>query len=107
MTGVYFDFDKSNLKQTGKDTLEAAVKYLNANPGAHVEIVGHTDSIGTDEYNRSLSDRRATTVMQYLQGRGIDASRMTIRGAGESDPVADNGTKEGRALNRRVVIIEL
>jgi OOP family OmpA-OmpF porin len=107
MTGVYFDFDKSNLKQAGKDTLEAAVKYLNANPGARVEIVGHTDNYGTDEYNRSLSDRRATTVMKYLQERGIDASRMTIRGAGESDPVADNGTKEGRALNRRVVIIEM
>ncbi|MBW7935497.1 MAG: OmpA family protein, partial [Gemmatimonadaceae bacterium] len=107
LTGVYFDFDKSNLKQAGKDTLEAAVKYLNANPGAKVEIQGHTDSIGTDEYNRSLSDRRATTVMKYLRDRGIDASRMTIKGYGESDPVADNGTKEGRALNRRVVIIEL
>ena len=107
MTGVYFDFDKSALKPAGKDTLESAVKYLNANPGVHVEIQGHTDSIGTDAYNRSLSDRRATTVMKYLRERGIDASRMTIKGMGESDPVADNGTKEGRALNRRVVIIEL
>ena len=107
LTGVYFDFDKSNLKQAGKDTLEAAVKYLNANPGARVEIQGHTDSIGTDAYNQSLSDRRATTVMKYLRERGIDPSRMSIKGYGESDPAADNGTKEGRALNRRVVIIEL
>lgn len=107
MSGVYFDFDKSNLKPVGKDTLEAAVKYLNANPGARVEIVGHSDSIGTDQYNRSLSDRRATAVRRYLQERGIDASRMSIRAAGESDPAADNGTTEGRALNRRVVIIEL
>ena len=107
MTGVYFAFDKSALTQAGKDTLEAAVKYLNANPGSKVEIQGHTDSLGTDAYNRSLSDRRATTVMTYLRGRGIDASRMSTKGLGESEPTADNGTKEGRALNRRVVIVEL
>lgn len=107
MTGVYFAFDKSNLTQAGKDTLEAAVKYLNGNPGSTVEIQGHADSIGTDEYNRSLSDRRATTVMTYLRSRGIDASRMSAKGFGESEPAADNGTREGRALNRRVVIVEL
>ena len=107
LSGVYFDFDKSALKKEGKDTLEAAVKYLNANPGSKVEIQGHTDSIGTDEYNRSLSDRRATSVMKYLRERGIDASRMSTKGLGESQPAADNGTKAGRAQNRRVVIIEL
>jgi len=107
LSGVYFGFDKSTLTQAGKDTLEAAVKYLNANPGAKVEIQGHTDSIGTDAYNRSLSDRRATAVMKHLRSRGIDAARMTTKGLGESEPVADNGTKAGRALNRRVVIIEL
>ncbi|MEK6612979.1 MAG: OmpA family protein [Gemmatimonadota bacterium] len=107
MTGVYFAFDKSDLTRAGKDTLEAAVKYLNANPGSTVEIQGHADSIGTDEYNRSLSDRRATTVMTYLRSRGIDASRMSAKGFGESEPAADNGTREGRALNRRVVIVEL
>lgn len=107
MTGVYFAFDKSALTTAGKDTLEAAVKYLNANPGSTVEIQGHTDNIGTDEYNRSLSDRRATAVMQYLRTRGIDASRMTSKGFGESQPAADNGTTEGRGLNRRVVIVEL
>jgi outer membrane protein OmpA-like peptidoglycan-associated protein len=107
LSGVYFDFDKSTLKKSGKDTLETAVKYLTANPGVRVEIQGHTDSIGTDGYNRSLSDRRATTVMKYLRTRGIDPSRMSTKGLGESQPAADNGTKEGRALNRRVVIIEL
>ena len=107
MSGVYFAFDKAALTKAGKDTLEAAVKYLTANPGARVEIQGHTDSIGTDAYNRSLSDRRATSVMTYLRSRGIDPSRMTTKGLGESEPAADNGTKAGRALNRRVVIIEL
>jgi OOP family OmpA-OmpF porin len=107
LSGVFFDFDKATLKKEGKDTLEAAVKYLNANPGAHVEIQGHTDSIGTDAYNRSLSDRRATTVMKYLRTRGIDPSRMTTKGYGKSEPAADKGTKAGRAQNRRVVIIEL
>lgn len=107
LSGVYFDFDKATLKKAGKDTLEAAVKYLTANPSAKVEIQGHTDSIGTDAYNRSLSDRRATTVMKYLRTRGIDPSRMTTKGLGESEPAADNGTKAGRAQNRRVVIIEL
>ncbi len=107
LTGIYFDFDKSDLKKAGKDTLEAAVKYLNANPGAKVEIQGHTDSLGTDAYNRSLSDRRATVVMKYLRSRGIEASRMSTKGLGENEPTADNGTKEGRALNRRAVIIEL
>lgn len=107
LTGVYFDFDKSSLKQAGKDTLEAAVKYLNANPGARVEIQGHTDNIGTDAYNQALSERRAATVLKYLRDRGIDASRMSTKGFGESNPAADNGTKEGRALNRRVVIIEM
>ena len=107
LTGVYFDFDKSTLKQAGKDTLEAAVKYMNANPGARIEIQGHTDSIGTDAYNQALSERRAAAVLKYLTGRGIDASRMSTKGFGESQPAADNGTKEGRALNRRVVIIEL
>ncbi len=107
MSGVYFAFDKSALTKAGKDTLEMAVKYLNANPGSKVEIQGHTDSLGTDAYNRSLSDRRATTVMKYLVSRGIDPSRMSAKGMGESEPTADNGTKAGRALNRRVVIIEL
>jgi OOP family OmpA-OmpF porin len=107
MTGVYFAFDQAALTQAGKDTLEAAVKYLSANPGSKVEIRGHTDNIGTDEYNRSLSDRRATTVMTYLRTRGIDASRMSAKGFGESEPAADNGTSSGRAQNRRVVIVEL
>ena len=107
MTGVYFAFDKSVLTQAGKDTLESAVKYLNANPGATVELQGHTDSIGTDAYNQKLSERRAAAVMKFLLSRGINANRMSTKGFGEGSPAADNGTKEGRALNRRVVIIEL
>jgi OOP family OmpA-OmpF porin len=65
---------------------------------------GHTDSVGSDAYNQALSERRAKAVVDYLGTLGIDASRMQAVGAGEANPVADNGTDEGRAQNRRVVL---
>ena len=70
-----------------------------------VEIAGHTDSVGTDEYNMGLSLRRAESVRNYLVDKGIPADRLTIRGYGESQPVADNATAEGRFQNRRVELI--
>jgi len=83
------------------------VRYLKANPTAKVEIQGHTDSIGTDKYNQSLSERRATAVMKFLREQAVDPSRTSTKGFGESQPVAGNGTREGRAISRRAVIIEL
>jgi outer membrane protein OmpA-like peptidoglycan-associated protein len=107
LEGVLFDFNKSTLTKAATNALGAAVTYLKANPNARIEVRAHTDSKGTDAYNQALSDRRATTVVNYLKAQGIDAGRMSAKGFGESEPVADNGTDEGRALNRRAVIIEL
>ena len=72
---------------------------------AHINVIGHTDSVGAAEFNQGLSERRATSVASYLETQGqVRPERMEISGRGENDPMADNGTDEGRALNRRVVI---
>ena len=105
--GVRFAFDKSTLTRVAKDTLQRAVAYLKAHPDARVEIQGHTDAKGTEEYNQKLADRRADAVKAYLASRGIATSKMSTRSFGKSQPEADNGSDEGRALNRRVVIVEI
>lgn len=101
-----FDFDKSDLKPEGQAELDAIGDKISSK-GAEVidiNVVGHTDSVGTDEYNQALSLRRATTVKDYIVGKGIDPGIIDVSGMGESSPVADNATKEGRAQNRRVEI---
>jgi outer membrane protein OmpA-like peptidoglycan-associated protein len=107
LEGVHFEFDKSTLTTLAKGNLGAAVTYLKANPNTRVEIQAHTDSKGSDAYNQALSERRAASVLAFLKANGIEAERMSTKGFGESQPVADNATDEGRALNRRAVIIEL
>lgn len=107
LEGVFFDFDKSVIKPEGRVKLDSAVKILNRYPDMKVEIQGHTDSIATEQYNIGLSNRRANSVKEYLISKGISASRLTTRGFGETSPAADNGTAAGRALNRRVVLIEV
>jgi OmpA-OmpF porin, OOP family len=72
-----------------------------------VEVAGHTDSIGTEEYNQGLSERRAESVRAYLESKGISATRLTARGYGELQPIASNDTEEGRAQNRRSEMIVL
>ena len=102
---TYFDFDKSNLKPEGKDTLDALVRDMgDLNAIANIEAVGHTDSIGTEEYNQGLSERRAATVKNYLVDKGVPSDKIETRGMGESSPIATNQTREGRAKNRRVEI---
>ncbi|MFW6322584.1 MAG: OmpA family protein [Guyparkeria sp.] len=102
---TYFDFDKSNLKPEGKETLDELVSDMgDLNSIAEVEVIGHTDSIGTEEYNQGLSERRAATVKDYLTSKDVPADVINTEGRGELEPVATNETREGRAKNRRVEI---
>ncbi|MFZ3003105.1 MAG: OmpA family protein [Undibacterium umbellatum] len=99
-----FDFDKSVVKPEGRLALD---DLLNKLQGMNTEVmitVGHTDSIGSDDYNQKLSIRRAEAVKAYLVSKGIDSSRVYTEGKGETQPVADNKTSEGRAKNRRVTV---
>ena len=99
---ILFAFSKSDLGEDAKTNLNKLVSILNQYPNTNIEIQGHTDSRGTDEYNMGLSERRAATVRDYLQSQGIDPMRMTTRGFGESAPAYTNETVEGMAQNRRV-----
>ena len=103
LQSVHFEFDRSRLTPLGRRVLDEAAEKLTDNPGLTVEIEGHTDSIGTDLYNLGLGQRRAEVVKGYLVLRHqIEPARMTAMSYGESRPIADNRTPEGRALNRRV-----
>ncbi|WP_410505629.1 OmpA family protein [Janthinobacterium sp.] len=99
-----FDFDKSTLKPEGKAALDALLAQLR---GMNTEVmitVGHTDSVGSAQYNQKLSIRRADAVKAYVVSKGLEASRVYTEGKGEAQPVADNKSAEGRAKNRRVTI---
>jgi OOP family OmpA-OmpF porin len=102
LRGVNFDFDKSNIRPDAAVILDEAVRILGTGSGPAVEVEGHTDWIGTDAYNQGLSERRANSVKNYLADHGVDASRLATVGRGESQPIASNETRDGRALNRRV-----
>jgi OOP family OmpA-OmpF porin len=101
-----FDHDKSALKPAGKAALHDLDESIKAKGARVVDInvIGHTDSDGTEEYNQALSIRRAESVRDYMVSEGVDPSIIDVSGEGESNPVASNATKEGRAENRRVEI---
>ena len=99
---VYFDFNKSSIKPVSFPLLNDVAQAMADNPKIKVEIGGHTDSIGDDNFNLKLSQARADAVRLYLVKRGIDAMRMVAKGYGENVPIADNRTAEGRSQNRRV-----
>lgn len=100
-----FAHDKSDLRAEGKAQLdELANKIKSDDRVVDVKVIGHTDSSGSEAYNQALSVRRATTVRDYLASHGVDTNLMSVSGMGESQPVADNSTKEGRAQNRRVEV---
>jgi OOP family OmpA-OmpF porin len=103
LKGVNFCFDCDTLSSEARQILDTnAMALINQRPNATFEVAGHTDAVGSDAYNQNLSERRAGSVRSYLVDQGVDASRMTAVGYGESQPVADNGTAAGRAENRRV-----
>ncbi len=101
---VHFDFDKYNLKPEALKILDDAVQKLSANGQVRITIEGHTDSVGTAEYNIGLGERRARSVYDYLANRGVARDRMETRSFGEERPVASNTTSAGRAQNRRAVL---
>jgi outer membrane protein OmpA-like peptidoglycan-associated protein len=101
---VTFATNSSDLNPSFFDVLTSVGKVLKEFDQTIVEVAGHTDSTGSDDYNQGLSERRAGTVSQFLQSRGISTQRMITIGMGENMPVADNGTDSGRQANRRVEI---
>jgi len=107
LEGVYFEFDKATIKPEGKVVLNEAAALLQKHERVVVEVAGHTDSTGSEDYNQGLSERRANAVKDYLTQQGVTATRLSARGYGEAQPVASNDTKEGRAENRRVELIVL
>ncbi len=101
---VLFDFDRSNVKPEAAAILDRLVAFMNENKDKKVSLSGHTDNVGTEAYNQRLSERRVSSVQDYIVKKGVENSRVSGQGFGESKPIADNKTREGRAKNRRVEI---
>lgn len=102
LQGVTFELNSANLTADSRPVLDDVAADLKKYPRLRVELQGHTDSSGADAYNMQLSERRAASVREYLISQGVSASQLVARGYGETQPVADNKTNEGRAQNRRV-----
>jgi outer membrane protein OmpA-like peptidoglycan-associated protein len=101
---VLFDFDKADLKPAGQKIIAEVVQEMKDNPQLRAHLVGHADSVGSDQYNMGLSKRRAESVRNAMVRMGVPAANITTEWKGESQPVASNATREGRAQNRRVEI---
>ena len=102
LRGVTFAFDSDEITGVSMATLDFAAEALRECPNVRTAAEGHTDSVGNETYNRGLSQRRAESVSDYLASHGVSPNRLQARGYGESRPVADNSTEDGRAMNRRV-----
>ena len=102
---ILFDFDKAQVKNSVKGSLNTLGKALTENRDIKIKINGHTDYIGTDQYNLGLSIRRANAIKDYLAGRGVNRNNISIEGYGKQSPIASNATSTGRAQNRRVEFI--
>jgi OOP family OmpA-OmpF porin len=102
LKNIYFDFDKTTLKKESFTELNKVVDFLKRNEHVEIEISGHTDNKGSDDYNLNLSQGRSQSVVDYLISQGIESYRLTARGYGEGKPIETNDTEEGRANNRRV-----
>jgi len=103
---IYFDFDKSDFKSTAlnEESLKASEEFMKQNANATICITGFTDNIGTSEYNQKLGYRRAQTMQDYFESRGITSKKITIDSKGEQEPTDENNTIRGRANNRRTII---
>ena len=100
--GVYFGFDKANVKGTSAETLSKLADIFQEYPKTVILVEGHTDSAGPESYNMDLSKRRAESVTRFLIDQGVGADRFTVKWYGETQPKADNATTAGKAQNRRV-----
>ncbi len=107
LKGVNFDTDKSTLRPEATQRLTEAAAIITSNSTANYEIVGHTDSVGSEDYNKSLGYRRAVAVLNFLTRNGVRQSRLSTESFGELHPVASNDTEAGRAQNRRVEIVAI
>ncbi len=105
LKNVFFEFDSWELKDESTKELNNLIKLLNQNPTVQIEIGGHTDIIGTEEYNQTLSEKRAVAVVDYLVSEGISPARLSYKGYGNSMPIGDNSTEEGRGHNRRTEVM--
>ena len=99
---LYFDLDKADFLPRSYDELDVLCSIMKDRPSLYIDIIGHTDDIGTETYNNELSLSRAKAVVEYLVAHGIDFGRLSYKGKGHSKPIASNDTMEGRRLNRRV-----
>jgi OOP family OmpA-OmpF porin len=105
--GITFDYKKWDIKEAFNSNLSNIVDILQNNPDMHIRIEGHTDNIGSMKYNIDLSQKRAQAVKNYLVGKGINESRVSVMGFGYKKPIAPNDTEEGRSLNRRAEIVPI
>ncbi|MBM3779556.1 MAG: OmpA family protein, partial [Acidimicrobiia bacterium] len=105
MSDVLFDFDKATLKPGAREKLAKIAGIIMAHPDLQIEIEGHADSTGSDDYNQGLSERRAESVRRFLVDEGVDGAHVQAHGFGESRPVASNDTDAGRQQNRRVDLV--
>jgi outer membrane protein OmpA-like peptidoglycan-associated protein/tetratricopeptide (TPR) repeat protein len=102
---IYYFTNKAEIEEKSKPILDAFAAYLMANPNMEIQILGHTDNVGDDKANLDLSAERAFEVMQYLVSKGVNGKHIKFIGKGESQPIADNATEEGRAKNRRTEFV--
>ena len=105
MSDVLFDFGKYTLRPGARERLAKLSGVVLAHPGLKLDVEGHTDSIGSEQFNQKLSEDRAQAVRDYLVAQGLRADNITSRGFGKMRPVASNDTNEGRQQNRRVEIV--
>lgn len=104
-SGILFDIDKADMKPAAKTDIDQLAVSLKNNPETNILIIGHTDNTGTAAHNMDLSKRRAESVKAYAVAAGVDPSRLSTQGKGDTEPIADNTTVDGRAQNRRVEIV--
>ena len=103
-SGLLFDFDSDRVKSDAAQNLRNLASSLDKYPNTDLVIVGHTDSVGTDSYNQSLSERRARATANYLSAQGVTSARLRPLGRGETEPVSSNDSESGRSQNRRVEV---